>query len=65
MWQSALKKEHVKVSKYLSFLSIIFQAEALRYGEGVGEADQDDGDSLADISRRMSIEVGDIQRRFE
>jgi len=32
------------------------RAEALRYGEGVGEVDQDDGDSLADISRRMSIE---------
>lgn len=32
------------------------RAEALRFGEGVGEADQDDGDSLADYNRRMSIE---------
>jgi len=32
------------------------RAEALRFGEGVGEVDQDDTDSLADINRRMSIE---------
>ena len=37
---------------------LVFKAEALRFGEGVGEADQDDTDSLADINRRMSIEVG-------
>ena len=38
--------------------NLVFKAEALRFGEGVGEVDQDDTDSLVDINRRMSIEVG-------
>merc|ERR1711874_243367 len=34
------------------------RAEALRYGEGVGEVDPDDGDTLSNCAdnRRMSIE---------
>ena len=36
----------------------------MRFGEGVGEVDQDDTDSLADINRRMSIEVGRDSNRI-
>ena len=53
-------QERVGEGLHKSYISnnLVFKAEALRFGEGVGEVDQDDTDSLADINRRMSIEVG-------
>ena len=49
------------MNNLIGWLKFVLQAEALRYGEGVGEVDPDDGDTLSNCAdnRRMSIEVGD------